>query len=167
QPETLIRTVLARLHFYEDDVDKPIHVLSGGERVKVSLAKLFVSDCNTLILDEPTNYLDVYALEALEDLLQEYEGTIIFASHDRRFISSIATKILAIENQQLRMFEGNYEAYLEKEDQPERDEREDQLLLVETAIADILGRLSFDPNSESLEEEFQELVRKKKVLEDR
>jgi len=167
QSETLIRTVLARLHFYQDDVHKPIHVLSGGERVKVSLAKLFVSDCNTIILDEPTNYLDVYALEALEGLLQEYEGTILFASHDREFISSIATKILSFENQQLRMFEGNYEAYLEKEDKPERDELEDQLLKVETAIADILGQLSLDPNNKSLDEEFQELVKKKKLLENR
>jgi pleuromutilin/lincosamide/streptogramin A transport system ATP-binding/permease protein len=167
QSETLIRTVLARLHFYKDDVHKPVHVLSGGERVKVSLAKLFVSDSNTLILDEPTNYLDVYALEALEDLLKEYEGTILFASHDRRFISSIATKILSLEDQQLRMFDGNYEAYLEKEDKPKRDELEDQLLKVETAIANVLGRLSLEPNNERLEAEFQELVRKKKILEDR
>lgn len=166
QSETLIRTVLARLHFYKDDVYKPVHVLSGGERVKVSLAKLFVSDSNTLILDEPTNYLDVYALEALEDLLKEYEGTILFASHDRRFISSIATKILSLADKQLKMFDGNYEAYLEKGGQPGRDEREDQLLKVETAIADVLGRLSLDPNNESLEAEFQALIRKKKVLED-
>src|SRR5699024_1230260 len=142
--------------FFREEVHKPIHVLSGGERVKVSLAKLFVSNSNTLILDEPTNYLDVYALEALEDLLKEYEGTILFASHDRRFISSIATKILSLEDQQLRMFEGNYEAYLGKEDKPERDELEDQLLKVETAIVDVLGRLSLDPNNESLEAEFQE-----------
>jgi len=167
QSETLIRTVLARLHFYREEVYKPVHVLSGGERVKVSLAKLFVSNSNTLILDEPTNYLDVYALKALEDLLKEYEGTILFASHDRRFISSIATKILSLEGQQLRMFEGNYEAYLGKEDKLERDELEDQLLKVETAIVDVLGRISLDPNNESLEAEFQELVKKKKVLEDR
>lgn len=114
QSETLIRTILARLHFYREEVHKPVHVLSGGERVKVSLAKLFVSDCNTLILDEPTNYLDVYALEALEDLLKEYEGTILFASHDRRFISSTATKILSIEDQKLTLFEGSYQAYAER-----------------------------------------------------
>src|SRR5699024_10291225 len=72
QGETLIRTVLARLGFSNEDVYKDIKVLSGGERVKVALAKIFVSDCNTLILDEPTNFLDIYALEALEGLLKEY-----------------------------------------------------------------------------------------------
>ena len=166
QSETLIRTVLARLHFFDEDVHKPIHVLSGGERVKVSLAKLFVSDSNTLVLDEPTNHLDVHALEALEDLLKEYEGTLLFASHDRRFISSIATKILSLEENQLSLFEGNYEAYLAKERQSERDEHKDQLMKVETAIADVLGRLSLDPTNERLEAEFQRLLKEKKILEE-
>lgn len=101
QDETLIRTVLARLHFYGDDVFKPVHVLSGGEQVKVAFAKLFVSDINMLILDEPTNYLDIEAVEALEDLLQAYEGTVLFVSHDRQFINNIATKVIKISQQQL------------------------------------------------------------------
>lgn len=101
QTETLIRIVLARLGFYQNDIEKKVNVLSGGERVKVSLAKIFVSDCNTLILDEPTNFLDVYALEALEELLIDYEGTILIVSHDRSFVSSVATKILAFENNEL------------------------------------------------------------------
>src|SRR5699024_518351 len=107
QHETLIRIVLARLGFYREDVHKKIHVLSGGERVKVSLAKLFVGDYNTLVLDEPTNYLDVYALEAFEELLAEYEGSILFVSHDRKFISAIATKILSFEDEELELFHGN------------------------------------------------------------
>lgn len=111
QNETLIRTVLARMHFFRDDVYKPVEVLSGGERVKVALAKLFLSDINTLILDEPTNFLDTESVEALESLLKEYEGSVIFVSHDRRFIENIATRILAIRNQKIALFEGTYQQY--------------------------------------------------------
>src|SRR5699024_5527925 len=106
-----------------------------GERVKVSLAKIFVSDCNTLILDEPTNFLDVYALEALEELLIEYEGTVLIVSHDRSFISSIATKILAFEDNELIFFEGTYEEYLNRDQENERDIKADELARIENEIA--------------------------------
>lgn len=163
QSETLIRTVLARLHFYQEDVHKPVSVLSGGERVKVSLAKLFVSDSNTLVLDEPTNYLDVYALEALEDLLREYEGTVLFVSHDRRFVSAIATRILSLEEGELTLFDGDYEAFQTRDQKKERDTTEDRLLMVETAIADVLSRLSLNP-TEELDKEFQRLLKEKQAL---
>ncbi|MFC5463612.1 Vga family ABC-F type ribosomal protection protein [Lederbergia graminis] len=164
QTESFIRTVLARLHFFRDEVYKPVHVLSGGERVKVAFAKLFVSDINTLILDEPTNFLDIYAVEALESLLQEYEGTVIFVSHDRRFIESIANRILSIEEQVITVFEGTYEEYRNYEPQSERDMMEDQLLLLETKISDVLSRISIEP-SEELEQEFQQLLQEKRTLE--
>ncbi|PIB67218.1 ATP-binding cassette domain-containing protein, partial [Pseudomonas sp. 2822-17] len=76
QEQSFIRTVLARLNFLREDVYKVVGTLSGGERVKVALAKIFVSDINMLILDEPTNYLDIKAAAALESLLKEYEGTV-------------------------------------------------------------------------------------------
>ncbi|HLR72374.1 MAG TPA: Vga family ABC-F type ribosomal protection protein, partial [Pseudogracilibacillus sp.] len=142
QAETLIRTVLARLHFFDDDVYKPIHVLSGGERVKVALAKIFVSEANTLILDEPTNYLDIEALEALETLLKEYEGTIIFVSHDRRFIENIATRVMVIENQAINIFEGTYQQFTSEQTEKSRDIIEDKKLILETRITEILSRLS-------------------------
>ncbi len=103
QNETIIRTVLARLHFFRDDVYKQAHVLSGGERVKVTLAKVLLSDINTLILDEPTNYLDIHATDALESLLKEYEGTVIFVSHDRRLVENVATKVCVIENKKMNI----------------------------------------------------------------
>ncbi|MFA6881777.1 MAG: ATP-binding cassette domain-containing protein, partial [Aminobacterium sp.] len=103
QNETIIRTVLARLHFFRDDVYKQAHVLSGGERVKVALAKVLLSDINTLILDEPTNYLDIHATDALESLLKEYEGTVIFVSHDRRLVENVATKVCVIENKKMNI----------------------------------------------------------------
>lgn len=162
QKETLIRIILARLSFFRDDVYKKVAILSGGERVKVAFAKLFVSDINTLLLDEPTNFLDIEALEALEGLLQDYEGTILLVSHDRRFIEAIATRIVAIENQDIQVFDGTYRAFKEYEPQiPEPLENE--LLVLDTKITEVLGKLSMEP-SEALELEFQHLLAKKKEL---
>ncbi|MBY0097424.1 Vga family ABC-F type ribosomal protection protein [Mesobacillus maritimus] len=163
QTETFIRTVLARLHFYREDVYKPVQVLSGGERIKVALAKLFVSEINTLILDEPTNFLDLDSVEALESLLQDYEGTIIFVSHDRRFIEKVGTRILVIENKGIHVFEGTYEEYKNYEPQEQRDHTEDKRMLLETKITEVLSRLSI-AQSEELEKEFQTLLAEKRAL---
>ncbi|MCJ8006409.1 Vga family ABC-F type ribosomal protection protein [Lederbergia wuyishanensis] len=163
QDESFIRTVLARLRFFRDDVYKKVNVLSGGERVKVAFAKIFVSDINTLILDEPTNFLDIESVEALESLLQEYEGTVILVSHDRRFIQSIANIILSIENEEIQIFDGTYEEYLQYSPAKDRNTKEDELLLLETKISDVLSRLSIDPSDE-LEMEFQILIAEKNKL---
>ncbi|WP_027409375.1 Vga family ABC-F type ribosomal protection protein [Anoxybacteroides tepidamans] len=166
QDETLIRTVLARLHFFRDDVYKPVEILSGGERVKVALAKLFVSDINTLILDEPTNFLDIEATSALESLLQEYEGTVIFVSHDRRFIENVATRMLVIQDKEIKLFDGTYKQYEQYKNQKHshsRNTKEDERLLLETKISEVLSRLSIEPNEE-LENEFQRLLEKKRKL---
>lgn len=163
QDETFIRTVLARLHFFREDVYKPVAVLSGGERAKVALAKLFVSDVNTLILDEPTNFLDIEAVEALESLLKEYQGTVIFISHDRRFIQGIATGILAIKQGRIQLFPGTYDEYKHYVPKKNRDANQDLLLLLETKISEVLSRLSIEP-SEELEMEFQELIAERNRL---
>lgn len=162
--ETLIRIILARLNFRGDDVYKQVQVLSGGERVKVALAKLFVSDVNTLILDEPTNFLDIKAVEALESLLKEYVGTLIFASHDRQFIQHVATRIFSIDKQELTVFDGRYDEFKHYVPQKKRDILEDKQLLLETRITEVLSLLSLDP-TEALEKEFQELLAEKKKLE--
>lgn len=169
QNETLIRTVLARLGFFGDDVYKKISILSGGERVKVSLAKIFVSNCNTLILDEPTNYLDIYALEGLENLLKEYEGTIILVSHDRQFINTIADKLLVFEHGQLTLFEGSFQEYERNRQNEEPDDSKEQLMKVELNIAAVLSKLS-DPliseeDKAKLDREFQTLLEKKRRIE--
>ncbi|MBO0995882.1 Vga family ABC-F type ribosomal protection protein [Bacillus sp. SD088] len=165
QEESFIRTVLARLHFFGEDVYKNVSVLSGGERVKVAFAKIFVSDINTIIMDEPTNFLDIQAVEALESLLQGYAGTVIFVSHDRRFIESIANRILTIEKQELQVFDGSYKEYKQASVKMERDASEDKRLLLETKITDVLSRLSIEPSPE-LEEEFQQLLHQKRNLEE-
>ncbi|MEN2766662.1 ribosomal protection-like ABC-F family protein [Ornithinibacillus xuwenensis] len=160
QEVSLVRTVLARLHFFKEDVYKQVHVLSGGERVKVAFAKIFLSDINTIVLDEPTNYLDIAAMEALESLLIEYEGTVIFVSHDRRFIQHVAQKVIHLDQQKMKLFDGDYEAYLRFK--PEvLDESKQSLLIIETKLTDVLSRLSINPTPE-LEEEFQLLLQQKK-----
>jgi len=163
QNETLIRIVLARMHFFNEDVYKPVSILSGGERVKVALTKVFLSDVNTLVLDEPTNFLDVEALEALETLLKEYEGSIIFVSHDRQFIENVATRVLEIRNKKINLFEGTYQQYKEHLFTKEKDTKRDESLLLETKISEVLSRLSVESSSE-LEKEFQRLIKEKKKL---
>ena len=113
---TKIRNVLAAFLFTGDDVFKRIKDLSGGERGRVSLAKLMLSEANFLILDEPTNHLDIVSKEVLEDALNHYTGTVLFVSHDRYFINTVATRILDLENQELTNYIGNYDYYLEKKE---------------------------------------------------
>lgn len=163
QSETTVRTVLARLHFFRDDVYKPVHVLSGGERVKVAFAKIFVSDSNMLILDEPTNFLDIEAVEALEALLIDYEGTLLFVSHDREFINNIANRILSIEDKEMKIFDGTYELYKSYSPKLEANTDKQELLVIGNKITEVLGKLSLEP-TEELDQEFQELLRLKNKL---
>ena len=113
---TEIRNVLAAFLFTGDDVFKLIGDLSGGERGRVSLAKLMLSDANFLILDEPTNHLDIQSKEILEDAMNNYEGTILYVSHDRYFINRTATRILDLTRGSLLNYIGNYDYYLEKKE---------------------------------------------------
>ncbi len=101
QPLNIVRTILARLLFTTEDIQKPMSVLSGGERIRLAFAKIFVSNANVLVLDEPTNYLDIPSIEAIEKLLSEYEGTLLFTSHDRSFTKAIATNALLIHDKQI------------------------------------------------------------------
>ena len=114
--ETRIRTLLAAFLFTGDDVYKRILDLSGGERGRVSLAKLMLSEANFLILDEPTNHLDITSKEILESALNQYEGTVLFVSHDRYIINKTATRILNLTGKMVINYIGNYDYYLEKKE---------------------------------------------------
>ena len=114
---TEIRNLLAAFLFTGDDVFKPVSALSGGERGRVSLAKLMLSEANFLILDEPTNHLDITSKEILEEALNNYEGTVLYVSHDRYFINKTATRILDLTNKKLVNYIGNYDYYLEKKEE--------------------------------------------------
>lgn len=107
-----IRQALAAFQFKGEDVFKEIQVLSGGEKGRVVLCKLLLKQANFLILDEPTNHLDIQSKEVLEDALSDFEGTILFISHDRYFINKIANKILVFEPGHFHTLTGNYEDYL-------------------------------------------------------
>ena len=111
QSQTEIRKRLARVKLSEEDIDKKVSALSGGERAKLALAVLEAQEGNFLILDEPTNHLDLLARESLESALKAFDGTLLFVSHDRYLISAIADEIAVIENQKLTLFEGDYAAY--------------------------------------------------------
>lgn len=109
---TEIRSTLALFNFRNDDVFKEIGLLSGGEKGRVLLAKILLKQANFLILDEPTNHLDIASKEILEDALADYDGTIIFISHDRFFINKLATKIIELTPDKVIEIPGNYEHYL-------------------------------------------------------
>jgi len=107
-PEETLRTFLGRLLFSGDDAFKTIRSLSGGEKSRVALAKLMLDDAGLLLLDEPTNHLDIPAQEMLEEALQDFEGTIVFVSHDRYFIDAIATRLWVIDDGAVTLHLGNY-----------------------------------------------------------
>ena len=109
--QTEARKLLARAKLSEEDTEKKVSMLSGGERAKLSLVQLQAENANFLILDEPTNHLDLAARESLESALKEFDGTLIFVSHDRYFIQNIADRILEIENRQITLFNGTYEEF--------------------------------------------------------
>ena len=115
--ETEIRNMLAAFLFTGDDVFKVISSLSGGERGRVSLAKLMLSEANFLILEEPTNHLDIASKEILEEALNSYTGTVFYVSHDRYFINQTATRILELTNQAVVNYIGDYDYYLEKKEE--------------------------------------------------
>ena len=109
-----VRDVLAMMLFKQEDVEKPIHLLSGGERARVRLAQLLLDRPNVFLLDEPTNHLDVDSCTALEDTLKDFPGTILCVSHDRYFLDKVATRLLVIEDAGITDFEGGYTAWQQK-----------------------------------------------------
>jgi ATP-binding cassette subfamily F protein 3 len=145
---TQIRNTLAAFLFTGDDVFKQISDLSGGEKGRVSLAKLMLSESNFLILDEPTNHLDVVSKEILENALNQYQGTVLYVSHDRYFINQTATRILELKEQTFLSYIGNYDYYLEK-----RDEMSRAYLTGHTA--DIKATAAVDVSSDSTGNESQ------------
>lgn len=113
---TEVRSVLGQFLFSADDVFKTVDVLSGGEKVRLSLAKLLLQHSNLLILDEPTNHLDIPGKEALEESLKDFSGTILFVSHDRYFIKQLATGLIRFENGKAEFIDKSYDEYMESEE---------------------------------------------------
>ncbi|NKB38741.1 MAG: ABC-F family ATPase [Gammaproteobacteria bacterium] len=114
--DQIVRATLGRLLFSSDDFEKPVKVCSGGEKNRLLFGKLIMLETNVLLMDEPTNHLDMESIEALNLALEHYPGTLIFVSHDREFVSSLATRIIEIKDQQLSDFKGSYDEYLESQE---------------------------------------------------
>jgi ATPase subunit of ABC transporter with duplicated ATPase domains len=111
--DQVIRGTLGRLLFGRDDLEKSIKVLSGGEQSRMLFGKLILQKPNVLLMDEPTNHLDMESIESLNLALENFPGTIIFVSHDREFVSSIASRIIELTPTGIRDFVGTYDEYLE------------------------------------------------------
>ena len=107
-----VRGILGRMLFSQDDIKKPVTALSGGEKGRMMFGKLMMQKPNVLIMDEPTNHMDMESIEALNLALENYEGTLVFVSHDREFVSSLATRILDMKQEGIVSFDGNYDDYL-------------------------------------------------------
>ena len=110
--DQIVRATLGQLLFTADDFQKPVKVCSGGEKNRLLFGKLMMSSPNVLVLDEPTNHMDMEAIEALNLALMHYEGTLVFVSHDREFVASLATQIIEIRDRSLVNFDGTYDEYL-------------------------------------------------------
>ncbi len=107
-----MRGTLGRLLFSHDDIKKSVKVLSGGEKGRMLFGKLMLERPNVLVMDEPTNHLDMESIESLNMALEKYPGTLIFVSHDREFVTSLATRIIELTEKGVIDFTGNYEDYL-------------------------------------------------------
>ncbi len=166
--ENFVRLVLARLLFRGNRVYEQVANLSGGEKVKVSLAKIILEDINMLILDEPTNYLDIASLEVIEEILKDYDGSVLIVSHDRAFIDNIVDEIFIIEDKKIINFAGNITEYEKSKNKPVKNKgEENKKLLLENEMAQILGRLSGDESEASkklLNDRYIEIMREIREL---
>ncbi len=142
--ETEVRTILGNFLFTGDDVYQPIKQLSGGEKVRLSLAKLMKKQANLLILDEPTNHLDMVGKEALENILKDYQGTLLFVSHDRYFIRALATELLVFEHGEVNNYPYDYETYLERN---AKDPCEQQKVTIKLPVRGRRGNESVKENA--------------------
>lgn len=164
--ESFIRTNLNLFGFKGDDVYKKVKVLSGGEKVKIALCKIILEDNNFLIFDEPTNYLDIKSMEALEKALINTDKTMLIVSHDRVFVSHICNYIIEIKDTKIREFDCNYDEYIINRNKktPSRESKikKENLLVLENRLITIVSMLSIEKDGlkkELYESEYNELLK--------
>lgn len=150
--QTEIRSALARCGLFEEDMQKPVKSLSGGERAKLALCIAESEKGNFLLFDEPTNHLDLPARESLEKALQSFDGTLLFVSHDRYFISAVARKIVEIEDGKLIVYDGGYEFYAE-EKRRKREQAQAEEERLKSRARDEEKKNSYRSKKERAEEE--------------
>ena len=163
--ESFIRINLGEFGFKRGSVNKLVGQLSGGERVKVAICKIILSNNNLLILDEPTNYLDIKTIEALENALINTNKTVLLVSHDIEFISNVCNYIIEIKDKEIHEFEGAYSDYIESFNKDKNDKEkkhsEDEILVLENKVSEVLSLLSIETKEEKkdqLNKEYLELI---------
>ena len=124
--EQKARQILAGFQFYQEDVNKRVGNLSGGERMRIKIAELLQQKINTLIFDEPTNHIDISTKEMLEDALEEFDGTLVFVSHDRYFINKFADRVIEFKGGKAKSYIGNYDDYKRAKERENRDDYEQE-----------------------------------------
>ena len=159
--ESQIRAVLGAFLFSGDDVHKLTKVLSGGERNRVAMSKIILSKANFFLLDEPTNHLDIESKEVILQALKNFEGTILFVSHDQDFVNKLATKIIELDSDGVTSYFGNYDAYLETKNTVAKMRGQDQN--VETSVQKVTAK----PNLAISKKEQYELSKKFRNLENK
>lgn len=163
--EGALRTLLGHLKIHGEKVFQPLQTFSYGEKLRVLLAKVLLSPCHLLILDEPTNFLDVETKEVFEEALQAYEGALILITHDRTFLSKVATKIWHLQEQKLTVYDGSFEAYEARKAAPEKNK--DEILLLKVRQAALSQKLLTASKDQvpSLEADFFALAKEIHALE--
>nr|WP_131086244.1 ABC-F type ribosomal protection protein CplR [Clostridioides difficile] len=172
--ESFIRINLSLFGFKGDDVYKKVKVLSGGEKVKIALCKIILEDNNFLVFDEPTNYLDIKSMEALEKALINTDKTMLIVSHDRVFVSHICNYIIEIKDAKIREFDCNYEEYIinrnKKTPSRENQTKKENLLVLENRLTTVISMLSIEKDNlkkELYESEYNELLKQISKLKNR
>ncbi|PKR82681.1 ABC-F family ATP-binding cassette domain-containing protein [Heyndrickxia camelliae] len=163
--EKEIRTVLGNFLFSGDDVTKIVSTLSGGEKARLALSKLMLLKANLLILDEPTNHLDIDSKEVLENALIDYPGTILFVSHDRYFINRIATKVIELSKQGTKEFLGDYDYYVEKQQEIEELQKLEEQMKLTQALPESSSKQSYQIDKEAKKVERQRKRRLQEIEE--
>lgn len=173
--ESTIRINLSNFGFAGDDVFKNVSILSSGEKVKVALCKIILSDNNTLILDEPTNFLDIKSIVALENALKNTEKTLLIISHDRHFISNVCDCIIEMKDKKITCFSGTYDEFIQDKDEfnlrtslkNDERERKEKLLILETKLSKLISEISFENDAETkanLDLQYQDTLQEIKKL---
>lgn len=170
--ESDIRSVLHGFKFYEEDYQRPVNSLSGGQKTRLALARTLLMDYDLLILDEPTNHLDMETLAWLEGYLSTYRGALLIVSHDRYFLNKVANQVIELRHQTLHSYAGNYDFYLKEkalrlqQEQEAYDKQQEEIAKLEDFIQKNITRASTTKRAQSRRKRLEKMDRIDKPLQD-
>lgn len=170
--ESDIRTILHGFRFFENDYNRPVSSLSGGEKTRLALAQILLMDYDLLILDEPTNHLDMEMLRWLEQYLTTYKGALLIVSHDRYFLDKVATQVIEIRNHQAHLYKGNYSFYIQEkmlrmeQEWREYQKQQDTIAKMEDFVQRNIARASTTKRAQSRRKQLEKMIRLDKPQQD-